>query len=274
MRKCRISIKFATRRRPFSYSLPRLLRLLRLRKLQRARPVSGGQSLWRRHAGRFLIPFPIFIGIVFISGITSPTHAQNKEVLQSVDSLKTTTTVIDTTEKGKITKKTRVYNPRKAALRSAILPGWGQFYNRKYWKLPIVYGALGISGGVFVYNLQTYRDTRFAYRVKYNMRVLRTDSLLFSQIKPELQGIAEESLRAYRDRFRRDIDYSALFFVILWGLNVVDASVDAHLKAFDVSEDLSLQFRPGHSEMADTNGFSLVLHIGKKKQASFVRSLF
>ena len=49
------------------------------------------------------------------------------------------------------------------------------------------------------------------------------------------------------------------FFIILWGLNVVDAAVDAHLKAFDVSPDLSLHLKPGHSEMAGTNGLSLVL---------------
>jgi hypothetical protein len=58
-----------------------------------------------------------------------------------------------------------------------------------------------------------------------------------------------------------------LLFVLLWGLNVVDATVDAHLKAFDVSPDLSLKFKPGFSEMAGTSGVSLVLNIGKKKPA-------
>lgn len=155
------------------------------------------------------------------------------------------------------------HSPKKAAIRSAILPGLGQIYNKKYWKLPIVYGALGISGGIFFYNLKNYKDTRFAYRVKYNMRVLRTDSALYSQIKPNLQPLGEESLRFYRNQFRRDIDYSVLFILLLWGLNVVDAAVDAHLKSFDVSPDLSLQFKPGYSELARTNGLSIVLKIGK-----------
>jgi hypothetical protein len=155
------------------------------------------------------------------------------------------------------------HSPRKAALRSAIIPGWGQVYNKKYWKLPIVYGGLGVSAGIFIYNLGEYRDTRFAYRVKYNMRVFHTDSSLYSQIKPKLKPLSEESLRFYRSQFRRDIDYSALFFILLWGLNVVDAAVDAHLKTFDVSPDLSLFIKPGHSELAGTNGLSLVLRIGK-----------
>lgn len=155
------------------------------------------------------------------------------------------------------------HNPKKAALRSAILPGLGQIYNKKYWKLPIVYGGLGICGSVFFYNLTNYQDTRFAYRVKYNMRVNQTDSALFSLIKPNLKPLPEENLRYYRNQFRRDIDYSVLFFMLLWGLNVVDAAVDAHLKSFDVSPDLSLRIKPGYSDMARTNGISLQLQIGK-----------
>ena len=131
------------------------------------------------------------------------------------------------------------------------------------WKLPIVYGALGVSAGVFFYNLGFYKDTRFAYKVKYNMRVNHTDSALYANIIPLLKPLSEESLRTYRNRYRRDIDYSVLFFLILWGINVIDASVDAHLKSFDVSPDLSLQFKPGYSELAKTNGLSIVLKIGK-----------
>jgi|SRR5687767_1141234 len=153
------------------------------------------------------------------------------------------------------------HSPRVAAIRSAILPGLGQIYNKKYWKLPIIYAALGITTGVFFYNYNNYRDTRFAYKVKYNMRENGTDSALFVQIKDNLKPLSEESLRFYRDQFRRDIDYSVLFFIIFWGLNVVDAAVDAHLKPFDVGPDLSLQVKPGHSTLAGTNGISLVLSL-------------
>ena len=157
----------------------------------------------------------------------------------------------------------KLHRPRVAAIRSALLPGLGQIYNKKYWKLPIIYGALGTCAGIFFYNLNNYNDTRFAYRVKYNMRVPRTDSALFASIKPNLKPLSEESLRFYRNQFRRDIDYSVLFFILLWGLNVVDATVDAHLKSFDVSPDLSFRIKPGYSDLAKTNGISLVLMIGK-----------
>ena len=71
-------------------------------------------------------------------------------------------------DSAKVIAVMKEHSPKKAALRSLILPGLGQIYNKKYWKLPIVYGALGISGAVFNYNLQWYRRTRFAYKVLVN----------------------------------------------------------------------------------------------------------
>ncbi len=171
------------------------------------------------------------------------------------------TKIVSPKNEKKDTSSANVHSPRKAAIRSAIFPGLGQIYNKKYWKLPIVYGALGTATGIFFFNYGNYKDTRFAYKVKYNMRVNLTDSALYSQIKDALKPLSEESLRNYRNQFRRDVDYSAVFFLFIWGLNVLDATVDAHLKSFDVSPNLSLQVKPGHSEMAGTNGVSLVLNI-------------
>jgi len=162
----------------------------------------------------------------------------------------------------KVDSVLRVHSPRKAALRSAILPGWGQAYNKRYWKIPIVYTALGVSGYVFFYNLDTYRDLRFAYKAKYLASLppgQGRDTTLLSQMNQRYARYSADDIRYYRDEFRRNIDYSALVFILLWGLNVVDAAVDAHLRSFDVSPDLSLRFRAGYSEMAGTNGISLVL---------------
>ena len=201
------------------------------------------------------------IAVIFL---TTHTQAQKKEQFLSVDSSKTTTVKIDTTKNGVVEKKVRVYNPRVAGIRSAILPGLGQIYNKKYWKLPIVYGALGISGYVFYYNLTNYKDTRFAYKAKYNASLpgaTAADTAELAKIKPPLERYSLQTLKYYRDEFRRDIDYSVVAFILLWGLNVVDAIVDAHLKAFDVSPDLSLYIKPGHSQLAGTNGISLILAI-------------
>ena len=153
----------------------------------------------------------------------------------------------------KVDSVLKTHSVRKAVIRSAILPGWGQIYNKKYWKLPLVYGALGVTAYIFLDNIQVYKDSRFAYKAKYQAskpNATAADSVLYFRIKEEYLPYSLESLRQNRDQFRRYIDYSVLFFVFFWGLNVVDAAVDAHLKSFDVSDDLSLRIRPGYSEMA------------------------
>jgi hypothetical protein len=159
-------------------------------------------------------------------------------------------------------KAPRYFNPHTATIRSAILPGLGQIYNKKYWKVPIVYGALGTTAAIYLYNINTYRALRQAY--VYITDTFPANNVL---IDPRFSNLSPTAIRSYRDSFRQNIDYAVLFFLLFWGLNVVDAAVDAHLKAFDVNDNLSLQIKPGHSSMANTNGISLVLNIGKRSVA-------
>ncbi len=162
----------------------------------------------------------------------------------------------DTTRKDSVVSEKSVkkkFNPKVATLRSAILPGWGQFYNKKYWKIPIVYGALGTTAGIFFYNLKTYRRLRQAV-------ILRSDTIPGNdnQVYPDFINLSTESLRSYRNEYRQNIDYSVLFFLLFWGLNVVDATVDAHLKGFDVSPDVSMKIRPGLNSYNNGPGISFV----------------
>lgn len=187
-----------------------------------------------------------------------------------VDTLIRTSPVLK--EKARIDSLRKVFSPKRATIRSAIIPGWGQAYNKKYWKIPIIYGALGTTAVVFFYNVNTYRDLRFAYQAKYKAALPPRDpnsnypgpfrdSSDYSKIKPIYLAYDANSLRLYRDEFRSSIDYSVLFFVLFWGLNVVDATVDAHLKLFDVNPDLSFKMKFGPSRMAGTTGLSFVLAI-------------
>ena len=150
--------------------------------------------------------------------------------------------------------------PRKAAIRSAILPGWGQAYNKKYWKMPIIYAALGITAYIFIDNVQTYKDLKFAYAAKYKTMQTPPDSSDYFKIKPQYQPIDIEALRQDRNQFRQYVDYSAVVFVVLWGLNIVDAVVDAHLKAFDISPDLSMKIKPSYNPIINSGGISFVFH--------------
>lgn len=160
------------------------------------------------------------------------------------------------------TAKKNTY-PRKVALRSAILPGWGQATNKKYWKIPIVYAALGITSYVFIDNIGVYREYRFAYAARIKAQAPTLDSTDYNTLAPLYKIISPESIRAGRDEFRKYIDYSVLFFIVFWGLNVVDAAVDGHLKSFDVTPDLSLKIKPVINPYLRTAGVGLVFSIGK-----------
>ena len=191
----------------------------------------------------------LILGLFFFRG---DLKAQLKK-----DSIAIVTKKITDTVSVKTTKK---FDPRIATRRSAMIPGWGQIYNKKYWKLPLVYGGLGVTAGVFVYNVKNYRLLRLAYIYKTDK-----DSLNNALIDPRFVNLSEGALRSYRNSFRQNVDYSVLFFVIFWGLNVLDATVDAQLKAFDVNDNLGLYLKQGYSPMANTTGISLVLDIHSKK---------
>lgn len=191
----------------------------------------------------------------------------NKSLAQRTDS---TTVKTDSTSKKNILKldtAIRKYNPKVATFRSAVLPGWGQAYNKKYWKIPIVYAALGTSAAIFFYNLNTYKKLRQA--VIYRSDTIPSNDAL---IDPEFRDLSTEAIRTYRNSYRQNVDYSALAFIVIWGLNVVDATVDAHLKAFDVSGDLSLRIKPSYNPYLNTGGLTLVFSF-KDKHAKSLPSL-
>jgi hypothetical protein len=152
-------------------------------------------------------------------------------------------------------------DPHKATLYSAILPGLGQIYNRKYWKLPLVYGALGFPAYTYFYNKEWYEKTAFALAVLVNGSYLTSpDSLrrVDPKLLPFITALDNNDLINYRNEFRKDQDYSALFFLLFWGLNVIDATVDAHLSQFDVSPDLGLEIHPTIIPGTNAAGLSLV----------------
>jgi hypothetical protein len=154
----------------------------------------------------------------------------------------------------------KAYSPRIATYRSAILPGWGQATNKKYWKIPVVYAALGVTTYIFFRNVNQYNEARDAYA-----NAIDGDPSNDWQIPEPYFTVKDqpERIKTFRNQVRQNVDYSVLFFILFWGLNVVDATVDAHLKTFDVSDDLSLQIKPGYSPLANTSGISIVLNIGK-----------
>jgi hypothetical protein len=205
-----------------------------------------------------------FVGCIFFC--SAPLSAQKKDANTRKDSttLKTDSTLVksDTVVKLKI-------RPQIATRRAAILPGWGQATNKEYWKIPIVYGVLAIPGALYFYNDSWYNKTKYAYEAKFKAQAPTLDSSGLAGIDPQLKNLGLASLQSYRNTFRRDRDYSILYFILAWGLQVADATVFAHLKQFDVSDDLSLQVKPQFNPNTRTPGLGLVLNFREQPKKIF-----
>ena len=120
--------------------------------------------------------------------------------------------------------------PTKAAFYSALLPGLGQAYNKKYWKIPIVYGAIGTSLYFYIDNSKKYHS----YRDAYKRRLLGFDD-------DQYQYLDDSRLIQAQRFYQRNRDLSLLVTIGFYVLNIVDANVDAHLIQFNVSDKLSFQ---------------------------------
>lgn len=128
---------------------------------------------------------------------------------------------------------TKTYPGKKPAILSAILPGLGQVYNKKYWKIPIIYAL----GATTVYFTASNHDKYVFYRDAFICKNDTTcdESFLFTI----------DQLKVLKDAYRRDRDFFIILTVAVYALNIIDASVDAHLLNFDISDDLSLSVQPG-----------------------------
>jgi hypothetical protein len=144
-------------------------------------------------------------------------------------------------------------NPKKAALFSLVLPGSGQAYNRKWWKIPIVYAGLGALTWVEINNINTYR----LYKTNYKNLVDGDPSTIVED--PRLQLQDRVTMKANRDTARKNLEQSSLILGLGYLLSVTDAFVDAHLASFDVSDDLTLRFKA--ISQNGYPGLSLVLSV-------------
>ncbi|MCT4630635.1 DUF5683 domain-containing protein [Winogradskyella sp.] len=140
--------------------------------------------------------------------------------------------------------------PSKAAFYSAILPGAGQFYNKKYWKIPIVWGAIGT--GVYFY---LRNDKQFdRYRDAYKRRLAGfTDDEFYGVV-------SNDGLIRAQKQFRRNKEISLLVTIGLYALNIIDANVDAHLLQFNVDENLSLSPHYQYNQMENSGDLGLTVN--------------
>lgn len=187
-------------------------------------------------------------------------HGQVVDSLSMTDSL---AAIIEADSVQKVKKIKGTYPvPKKAAL-FAIIPGGGQIYNKRWWKLPFVYGAFGGLVYSIDYNQSRYRRLRDALELE------RMD------MEHEFSGTGidnEQTLRSLRDEFDKNTQLSYIGLVFVYLLQSMEAYVDAHLKNFDVSDDLELKIKP-QMEMTSALGqpvigIGLSLNFGQSNKAS------
>jgi len=147
-----------------------------------------------------LIPKILFVFFL----ITGVCNSQNADSLNSFPSLNDSGFVMQKSATG-------------AMLRSTVLPGWGQFYNESYWKIPIVWGL----SGWFIYLWSDRNDNYKYYKDLYNKSLLESSN-------------GETSYKTIRDFYRDDRDLYGIYLALTYFLNIIDAYVDAHLFDFDV----------------------------------------
>ncbi len=166
----------------------------------------------------FVIIFSLFCNVIFAQ----------KDTLPKTDK---PTIIIPKTNQLLRKKPERI--PLESALRAAVIPGWGQIYNQKYWKLPLVYGALGGLGYAVYWNDAAYKSFSNSY-----------DAILINNPT----DVRVDRLRTLRNKYRRDTEFMVILTFFAYGLSILDATVDAHFSTFDVSDDISLKIEPYYNQ--------------------------
>lgn len=134
-------------------------------------------------------------------------------------------------------KETPKHSVGRAAAFSAILPGLGQAYNKKYWKIPVIYAGFGAIGYFVITNNNEYNDFKEAYIYVANGETDPTDN-------PYVGKYTQTQLKDAMDFYRRNRDLSIIIGALWYTLNILEAYVDAHFFDYDISDDLTLKLSP------------------------------
>lgn len=186
--------------------------------------------------------------LFFTFAILITSAQENDSIPKAKDSL-----AIDLKEKGIMVEEVVAKNeksinplaPSKAAFYSAVLPGLGQVYNKRYWKVPIVYAVIGTGVYAYKYNDDIYNRFRTAFKRR---EAGFTDDEFYDINGDNIEGaepdLDVDDLERQQENYQRDRDLALVITIAMYALNIIDANVDAHLKQFNINEDLSMDAHP------------------------------
>tara|TARA_B000000441_G_scaffold574_1_gene348 strand:- start:156 stop:701 length:546 start_codon:yes stop_codon:yes gene_type:complete len=146
--------------------------------------------------------------------------------------------------------------PSKATFYSAVLPGLGQAYNKKYWKIPIVYGAL--ATGIYFYNENDKSYNRYRNAYKRRLAGFTDDEFFGNGLYP---AISDDGLIRAQNTLKRNKELSILVTVGLYILNIIDANVDAHLLQYNLDDNLSIKPSIEINQIQNKSNFGISLNI-------------
>lgn len=188
-------------------------------------------------ARRFLLIIGFFMLLAF-----QKTEAQNVVFDTIGNAVLTADTIVKEENKAKPSKTKKTHSAKTATIMSACLPGLGQVYNGKWWKLPIVYAGLGGLGYLAYNNYYEYSSYLHAY--EYKTGDLPEDVTLNEHEADLANKYADSQLQTYKESYRRDFEFYTILTAAWYGLQILDACVDGHLYTYDISDDLSLSIDP------------------------------
>lgn len=210
--------------------------------------VFGGEALYAEAMAE-----EVFVGDTILTPEDLEVEADHRLVMAPKDSVRIDTAqfkslpTLSAKDVRKLKLQNFVPNPKRALWLSLVLPGAGQIYNRKYWKLPIFYGGFLGCTYAFLWNQQMYRDYSQAYLDLMDSDANTKSYLDFLPPNFDITGREQQYQTLFknrRDRYRRYRDLSGFAFVGVYLLSVIDAYVDAQLSQFDITPDLSLRIEP------------------------------
>ena len=199
---------------------------------------------------RCLIVVLFLSGCMFLQGqvtsmpLVAPTDSnlhstEPGNIVVKKDTVTQSITALDSTMKDSsatVKAKVPLHSARKAAYLSAVLPGLGQAYNKKYWKIPIVYAGFGGLAYALYYTSSNFQGYRAAYRLQ--VATVPNPNASFNGANDPA------TLKDYRDYFKKYLDISAIGVGVWYLLNIIDATVDAHLMGWNMRDDLSVSWAP------------------------------
>lgn len=177
------------------------------------------------------------IGLFFTFCITKA-EAQSVVFDTVSDGIKADTIVSN----AKIPRQKKEHSAKTATIMSACLPGLGQVYNGKWWKVPIVYAGLGGLGYLAYSNHYEYKNFLMAY--EYKTGDLPEGTVMTEYATQLANRYQASQLQSYKESYRRSFELFTIITVAFYGLQIIDACVDGHLYSYDISDDLSLHIDP------------------------------